>query len=554
MRYIHGIKIGGLQQKIFNLMLIFIALLVAVYAAVGVTQQKHLSKTVEEASAEQQDSIRAVSEATMETSVSASMTKTTALQAYIADDLFSDVRTDVLTLRSFASQLFGHADSVSLHESFPPDKNNDGKPSVQMQHEPGVDPAASRPLGIAANMSETMLSMFESTDRLSSLFVATPDGCILFVDDRAGSYFDENGNVYDFDVRGRSWYRQAVQSGKLIFTGVESDAFTGIAGLVCAAPVYVDGELAAVVGADIFLTSIDEYVRTTASYGGFICVINENGQVLFSPNTEGIFKPELAENAPDLRKNENAGLAEFVTSALSGRTGLKTVSVDGTEYYMAGAPMPAVSIRMEPGESIYTQSGGMAWMQDGISMETNMKGGFGKALGRMFSGESLFMATYTAQRPAEITLAASMPGEIHAVEVRPGMEYVAQKNAFLCATPGVQLSARVNNVRSGLFGGEGFVLQQLSGQGLAFLELDGTIVEYDLAPGERLIVDSGNVAYFEASVNYNAEMVKGFKNVLFGGEGLFLTTLTGPGRVWLQTLTASELAGRLIPYIPTSSS
>ena len=223
------------------------------------------------------------------------------------------------------------------------------------------------------------------------------------------------------------------------------------------------------------------------------------------------------------------------------------------KYKIFGGQMPAVTVRLEPGESIYTQSGGMAWMQDGISMETNMKGGFGKALGRMFSGESLFMATYTAQRPAEITLAASMPGEIHAVEVRPGMEYVAQKNAFLCATPGVQLSARVNNVRSGLFGGEGFVLQQLSGQGLAFLELDGTIVEYDLAPGERLIVDSGNVAYFEASVNYNAEMVKGFKNVLFGGEGLFLTTLTGPGRVWLQTLTASELAKRIIPYIPTSS-
>ncbi len=224
------------------------------------------------------------------------------------------------------------------------------------------------------------------------------------------------------------------------------------------------------------------------------------------------------------------------------------------QYTIFGDQMPAVSIRLEPGESIYTQSGGMAWMQDGITMETNMKGGFGKALGRMFSGESLFMATYTAQRPAEITLAASLPGEIHAVEVRPDRAYIAQKNAFLCATPGVQISARVNSVKAGLFGGEGFVLQQLTGEGLAFLELDGTIVEYDLAPGERLIVDSGNVAFFEAQVGYNAEMVRGFKNILFGGEGLFLTTLTGPGRVWLQTLTASELAGRLIPYLPKSSS
>ena len=223
------------------------------------------------------------------------------------------------------------------------------------------------------------------------------------------------------------------------------------------------------------------------------------------------------------------------------------------QYKIFGGPMPAVSIRLEPGESIYTQSGGMAWMQDGITMETNMKGGLGKSLGRMFSGESLFMATYTAQRTAEITLAASLPGEIRAVEVHQGREYVAQKNAFLCATPGVQLSAQVNGARSGLFGGEGFVMQRLSGEGLAFLELDGTIVEYLLAPGERMIVDTGNVAMFEAQVGYSAEMVRGFKNVLFGGEGLFLTTLTGPGRIWLQTLTASEIAGRLIPYLPSRS-
>ena len=222
------------------------------------------------------------------------------------------------------------------------------------------------------------------------------------------------------------------------------------------------------------------------------------------------------------------------------------------QYKIFGTPMPAVTIRLEAGESIFTQSGGMAWMQDGITMETNMKGGLGKGLGRLLSGESLFMATYTAQRPAEITLSASMPGEIRPIEVHQGREYIAQKNAFLCATPGVQLQARVNNMKAGLFGGEGFVLQHLSGEGLAFLELDGTIVEYMLAPGERMIVDSGNVAYFEAQVGYSAEMVRGFKNVLFGGEGLFLTTLTGPGRVWLQTLTASELAGRLIPYIPTS--
>ena len=221
-------------------------------------------------------------------------------------------------------------------------------------------------------------------------------------------------------------------------------------------------------------------------------------------------------------------------------------------YRVEGAPMPALTIKLEQGESIYTQSGGMTWMSDGISMETNMKGGLMKGIGRMFSGESLFMATYTAQRPeAEITLASSFPGEIRVLEVGPGREYIAQKNAFLCATPNVVLSAHVTGAKSGFFGGEGFVLQRYSGQGMAFLELDGTIVEKELAPGEKIKVDTVNIAFFEAGVGYSSEMVKGFANILFGGEGLFLSTLTGPGKVWLQTMSVSELAKRIIPFIPS---
>ena len=223
------------------------------------------------------------------------------------------------------------------------------------------------------------------------------------------------------------------------------------------------------------------------------------------------------------------------------------------KYKIFGGQMPAVTVRLDAGESVYTQSGGMSWMTEGISMETNLKGGLGKSLGRLFSGESLFMATYTAQKEADITFSASLPGEIRPFRIAPGQEYIAQKGAFLCATPGVTLSAVVNGMKSGLFGGEGFVLQRLSGEGLVFLELDGAIQEIDLQAGEKLIVDTGNVALFEAQVSYSAQMVKGFKNILFGGEGLFLTTLTGPGKVWLQTLTAAELARRVIPFIPTSS-
>jgi uncharacterized protein (TIGR00266 family) len=219
-------------------------------------------------------------------------------------------------------------------------------------------------------------------------------------------------------------------------------------------------------------------------------------------------------------------------------------------YKIFGDTLPAVTIQCEAGESIYTQSGGMSWMTDNFNMETNMRGGLGKGIGRMFSGESLFMATYTAMAPgAEITLASSFPGTILALELDGTREYIAQKSAFLCATPGVELSTHVNRMGAGFFGGEGFIMQRYSGVGLVFVEIDGSLVQKDLMPGETLKVDTGNLAVFDASVTYDVTTVKGFKNVLFGGEGLFLSTVTGPGRVWLQTLSIGELASRISPFV-----
>lgn len=224
-------------------------------------------------------------------------------------------------------------------------------------------------------------------------------------------------------------------------------------------------------------------------------------------------------------------------------------------YEVWGGMMPAVTIGLEAGESIYTQSGGMSWMTEQMEMTTNMQGGLMKGIGRMFSGESLFMATYTAKAPnQEITLASAVPGEIKMFEIKPGYEIIAQKGAFLCATPGVELKAFLTNVKGGLFGGEGFVLQHYTGQGLVFCELDGAIREIELQPGQKMVIDTGNVAAWESTVTYNSQMVKGFKNMLFGGEGLFLTTLTGPGKIWLQTISISELAGRLLPYMPAARS
>ncbi len=343
MKTIRGIKIGGLQSKIFSLILFLIVGLIGTYTVVFGIHMKHLSAIVQRTGAEQQASIKDTSESAMEAVMSAFLKRSTGLQAYIADDLFSEVRGNVTILQTVAEQYFGRADTLTPHAFAYPDAANAGKASVQMQHERGVDPNASRGLGIAANMSEIMLAMFESCDKLNSCFVATTDGCILFVDDRADVYIQDDGSVaYATEIRTRPWYRQAVEAGELIFTNVEADTFTGILGIVCAAPVYRDGKLVAVVGADIFLTSISNYVNDTATEGGFLCVVDKSGQVLFSPKTEGIFKPELSSRALDLRQSGNPKLAAFITRALTESTGVTEIEIEGRECYLSGAPMPSV--------------------------------------------------------------------------------------------------------------------------------------------------------------------------------------------------------------------
>ena len=216
--------------------------------------------------------------------------------------------------------------------------------------------------------------------------------------------------------------------------------------------------------------------------------------------------------------------------------------------------MPAVEVIFDKvGETMYTQSGGMAWMSEGISMDSNMRGGFGKSIGRMFSGESLFMATYKAQRAGSmIAFASTVAGEILPVNVGASGGMICQKGSFLCAEESVTLSvAFTKKLSAGFFGGEGFILQDISGSGMVFLEIDGNKVEKILAPGEVIKVDTGNVVAFEKSVKYEVETVKGLKNIFFGGEGLFLTKLTGPGKVVLQTQNFNEFAGRIIRMVPS---
>ena len=226
------------------------------------------------------------------------------------------------------------------------------------------------------------------------------------------------------------------------------------------------------------------------------------------------------------------------------------------KYDIVGTTLPAVVITYDdPGETIISQSGGMTWMSEGISMETSTNGGLGKGLGRLFAGESVFQVNFSAQRAGEnIAFSATVAGEIMPVDVSDA-SFIIQKGAFLCSEASVKLDTVLQKKFSaGLLGGEGFILQKISGSGICFLEVDGDKLVKELAPGESIKVSTGNVVAFQDSVAYEIETVKGFKNILLSGEGLFLTKLTGPGKVILQTQNLPDFARKITPYIPTSSS
>lgn len=222
-------------------------------------------------------------------------------------------------------------------------------------------------------------------------------------------------------------------------------------------------------------------------------------------------------------------------------------------YRIDGEPMPVVICDVEQNESMITEKGSMCWMSPNMEMQTNAGGSLGKAFGRMFSGESIFQNIYTARGgPGMIAFASSFPGSIRAVEITPDRPIVVQKSGFLASEAGVELSVFFQKKASaGFFGGEGFILQKLSGYGTAFLEIDGYAVEYDLQPGQRIVVDTGNLAMMDATCTVEVQAVKGVKNVLFGGEGLFNTVITGPGRIVLQTMPISNFAGSIAAMLPS---
>ncbi len=222
-------------------------------------------------------------------------------------------------------------------------------------------------------------------------------------------------------------------------------------------------------------------------------------------------------------------------------------------FTIEGEPLPVVICNLENGETMITEKGAMSWMSPNMKMETK-GGGFGKMIGRAFSGEAMFQNLYTAQNgPGMIAFASSFPGSIRPFQIGPGMEIIAQKSAFLASTSGVQLSVHFQKkLGGGFFGGEGFIMQKLSGNGTAFLEFDGHVKEYELAPGQQLIIDTGYLAAMTGSCQMDVQTVPGLKNAIFGGEGLFNTVVTGPGRVWIQTMPINQMAGVIAPHIVTS--
>ena len=344
MKKIRNIVLGGIQQKIFNLVLITIILVVAAYTAVIFYQAGYINTLVTDTNNQQKQSIIATSRETMDAVIQNSLGTDTQMEAMIADNLFKNLAGAVSMLGDYAEKILDNPEAYSERPVEAPDPSTEGVITAQLLTEDGTnaeDPQLSYKLGLMGNMSEMMTALYR-TSRISSCYVALPDGAMIMVDDHAAARFSEDGNLISIPIRERPWYTGAVETGSLFFTDVVTDVFSGQIGIMCAMPVYHDGELGAVVGADLFLDTMANAVNATGENGRFVCIINDKGHVVFSPRTDGEFRVRPPEEAEDLRKAENSELASFVKEAIGKATDVQIISLDGEEYYAAGAPIGTV--------------------------------------------------------------------------------------------------------------------------------------------------------------------------------------------------------------------
>jgi len=226
-----------------------------------------------------------------------------------------------------------------------------------------------------------------------------------------------------------------------------------------------------------------------------------------------------------------------------------------TSYKISGTTLQVLELQLQPGQVIYSESGGMSWMSGNVDMKTHTGGGLGKLVKRAFSGESLFITDFFVNSGSgTIAFASEFPGKILPFKLEAGQSLILQKDAFMCAEKSIDLDIHFRRkLGTGFFGGEGFIMQRATGPGLVFAEVDGEVIELDLGPGQVLKVDTGHVALLEPTVDFDISMVKGFRNILLGGEGLFLAKLTGPGKVWLQTMPMMKLAQKVLQFMPKTA-
>ena len=344
MRKYKNITFGGIQQKIFNLVLIMLVLVMATYSGSIVYQMNRLTGIVSDTNEKQKGAITAISQQTMNAVISGSLGSRTQMQAYIANDLFSDTADAVGTLGEYTRMLFENPERYPAREAALPNAALDGTGSVQLLTEAGVDlndPAIAEKIGLIGNLSDHMLSLYAHAE-VDSCYVALPEGVMLLVDDHASSKFDENGQVISIPIHERDWYKGAMEEGGLYFTDIVSDVFTGQYCVMCAMPIYADGEIVAVAGADLFLDNMEVYVNNMDESDGFVCIVNEKGHVVFSPRKSGIFQVKGDGEAEDLRTVGNEALSAFISEALTQNTDVKLVEADGASWYMTGAPIGTV--------------------------------------------------------------------------------------------------------------------------------------------------------------------------------------------------------------------
>ena len=344
MKRIAGIKIGGLQQKILSVLLVFLMILIACGLALTFYKAKSLRKIVNEAREEQQQSVSSISENTIYQMLEAALVTNTALKAEIADDSFSEIVNNIRLMQTIAQQLFEAKDKLDPAPYSAPDASMDGIITARALSEEGVDIYESKYLGIAAHMTDVMKGIYINSDKVDSCYIGLDDGTHFEVDDASGSRFDENGNLLSLAVHDRPWYKGAVETGDLYFTGIVTDAFNGKKEIMCSAPVVVQSEIQGVVGMDINLENMEKLLRLDEEEdnGGFAFIVNQDGQVVLAPNNNEIFTLQTEDIAIDLRKSSNIRLAEFIEEALVEPTSLNLVPLAQKQYYMAGAPMGTI--------------------------------------------------------------------------------------------------------------------------------------------------------------------------------------------------------------------